>query len=454
MRATGILNFTAGEKNLLTFFVVAYLADCIFYMVHWSSIALEFPYTIGLVIHICLAGYSFRYLYQKQLYKNYNHLFAITYVLLVFLGMFRGLFAVDGYWGFKGWLLCTQCALSFVILFPLESPQINCSCLRAWNWYIFPVFILFFAWFTGGDFMALQIPIIIYFYILLFGLVIRNKWAVFIMLCGFVLTLMSFENRTGVIKAMGSLFLYSTLWLPAIFRKLSHIILHFVFYILPIVLLILGLTGTYNVFRGLKGEQPSEVVVSMSQPDDVENELEHELTADTRTFLYEDVIASAIIGDYMLFGRSVGRGNTLSGEFFADAELMTENERLMNEVQMLNIFTWMGLVGVVGYSLLFLQASCLGLFCSRNKYVPIVACAVAFHWALAWMEEAALFKITDLALFLMMGICYSPHFRRMSDFEFRLWFRSCFTSPNMLSAYDFLKKIRIYSIIKALGVNR
>ena len=426
-----------------------------YYMAAWSSIAiLKFPYTLGLLIHICLAGYSFKYLFQNHLLRNSCYLCSHLFILLVLVGMFRGIFAVDGYWGYKGWMLCSQSALTFIILYPFGSPSISSSCLRTWNWYIFPIFILFFAWFTGPDFIALQVPIIIYFYVLLHVLIIRNKWAVFIILCGFVFTLVSFENRTGVIKAMGSLFLCSTLVLPSILRKISNIVIHFSFYVLPIVLLVLGLTGTFNVFHGLKGDEPSEVVISMSKPDDINTELQHELTADTRTFLYEDVIASAIMGDYVLFGRSVGRGNTLSGEFFADAELMTENERLMNEVQMLNIFTWMGIVGVIAYSFLFLQASCLGVFRSRNKYVPVIACAVAFHWALAWMEETTMFKLTDLALFLMMGICYSPRFRRMSDMEFRIWFKSCFTPPSSLSAYDIFKRIKLYSIIKLLSVNK
>ncbi|GEM_PF-3571629 len=437
----------------MTFFVCAFIADCIYYTIDWSSIeTIKLPYAAGLSTHICLSGYSLKILFQKQLYRKFSYLSAHILLILVLIGMFRGLFAVDGYFGYKGWMLCSQCALSFVMLYAFGNPTTTCSCLRMWNWYVFPVFILFFAWVTEPDYIALQIPIIIYFYILFIGLTTHNKWAVFIILCGLVLTLVSIENRTGVIKAMGSLLMYSTLWLPAAFRKIANFVLHFFFYLLAIVLVILGLTGTFNVFHAFRGDTPSEITVNMSDPSEIDYEIQSELTADTRTFLYEDVIASAIVEDYVLFGRSVGRGNTLLSGAFADAEKLTGNERLMNEVQMLNIFTWMGIVGVIAYSLLYFQASCLGLFYSKNKYVPIIACAIAFHWALAWMEEAAMFKITDLALFLMMGICFSPQFRKMSDQEFRIWFRSCFTPGQDFSPYDILKRIKMYSVIKVFGI--
>ena len=385
-------------------FVCAFIADCIYYTIDWSSIeAIKLPYAAGLSTHICLSGYSLKILFQKQLYRKFSYLSAHILLILVLIGMFRGLFAVDGYFGYKGWMLCSQCALSFVMLYAFGNPTTTCSCLRMWNWYVFPVFILFFAWVTEPDYIALQIPIIIYFYILFIGLITHNKWAVFIILCGLVLTLVSIENRTGVIKAMGSLLMYSTLWLPAVFRKIANFVLHFFFYLLAIVLVILGLTGTFNVFHAFRGDTPSEITVNMSDPSEIDYEIQSELTADTRTFLYEDVIAS-------------------------------------------------GIVGIIAYSLLYFQASCLGLFCSKNKYVPIIACAIAFHWALAWMEEAAMFKITDLALFLMMGICFSPQFRKMSDQEFRIWFRSCFTPGQDFSPYDILKRIKMYSVIKVFGI--
>ena len=143
----------------------------------------------------------------------------------------------------------------------------------------------------------------------------------------------------------------------------------------------------------------------------------------------------------MLFGNSIGRGNTTT-LIWTDIEGL-ESERLMNEAHMLNIFTWTGILGIILYTIMYLQSSCLGLFCSKNRYVPLIACAVAFHWAMTWLEECPSFNPMDYALFLLLGICFSPKFRSMTDAEFRLWFLSCFSDPQKLSSFDALKILKL-----------
>ena len=438
-----------GKLTLTTVFLYAFLADCICVMVEQSSFQwLKLPYFIPLFIQILLAIFSFCYLFQHRNNLKLCYLTPIVVLILVSIGIFRGMFSVEGYWGYKGWLQCSLSALTFVLLFPLGNPSISGKVFQSWNQYMFPAFLLLGTWTMLPTSYVFQVPFTYNFYILLFSITINNRKARFIIICGLICTLIGYENRSGVLKTLMGIFLCATLWLPSIWRKITNVTLHFAFYLIPIVLLILGLTGTFNIFQDLSSEESTEITMRFSGNDDEGVVLKEDLTADTRTALYEEVIASAIMGDYVLFGNTIGRGNTHNGEWAQDIEGYDDSERLMNEAMMLNIFTWMGIIGIILYSLMYLQASCLGLFRSNNSYVPVIACAVAFHWAMSWMEEPTQFKPMDFSFFILLGICCSPRFRKMSDSDFRLWFKSCFASPQEVSAYDVYNRIKLIVVLK------
>ena len=434
------------KLNLTNIFVVAFLIDCICTMMHWyPNNVLDPPFVLIMPLKFLICGCSLWYYMKSECYRRPVFFSATLVLLLMLVGMFRGLFAVDGYWGYKGWVNCVLSAFSFVLIFPLGSPIIAGKILQFWNKYIFPAFLLFGLWALKSDAYPFQIPFIYYFYVLLFTIAISNRKARWIIIMGTLCTLIAIENRSAIIKTVVAISLCTTVYLIYDLRKVLHVFIHFFFYLIPIVLLVLGLTGTFNVFQDLAADEPATIIRYNDDPDE-QNEGGQDLTADTRTLLYIDVVLSAIEGDYVLFGNSIGRGNT-SSRIWYDVEEM-ENERLMNEAHMLNIFTWMGVVGVVLYTIMYLQASCLGIFRSRNKYVPIIACAVAFHWAMTWLEECPSFNPMDYALFLLLGICFSPKFRRMTDAEFKLWFRSCFADPHKFSAFDVLNILKIKLLLR------
>ncbi len=437
----------SGRLNMSSVFIYAFMADCIYIMTELSTVQwLRMPYTIPIVIQLVLAICSIWYFFKNKCYSKLCYLMPMLVLVLVLTGIVRGIFSVEGYWGYKGWLQCSLSALSFVLLFPLGSTSVSCKLLQSWNKYLFPVFILFCTWAMPPASYAFQVAIVYYFYLLLTCIGVSDKKAIFITVCGVASAFIGMENRSGVIKTLAGIMLCSTLWLPYVLRKITNITSHFTFYLLPICLLILGFTGTFNIFQALVNEESTEITTSFTGYDDDEEVINESLTADTRTFIYEEVFLSAIVGDYVMFGNTVGRGNTHNGEWTQDVEGLDDSERLMNEAGMLNIFTWMGLVGVILYTLMYLQASCLGLFCSNNQYVPIIASAVAFHWAMSWLEESTQFTPMDFSLFLLMGICCSPRFRKMSDTEFRLWFLACFSAPNKVSLYDICRLLKIKSL--------
>src|SRR5690606_8120152 len=125
---------------------------------------------------------------------------------------------------------------------------------------------------------------------------------------------------------------------------------------------------------------------------------EVDITADTRTFIYAEVLQSAAINHYWLFGRTPARGND-SYTFGAMAyELTHRNERVSNEVGLSNVFTWTGITGLFLYLLIYLRASFLAVNRSKNIYAKMLGVMVAFRWLYAWVEDVNNFSLNYFML--------------------------------------------------------
>jgi len=140
------------------------------------------------------------------------------------------------------------------------------------------------------------------------------------------------------------------------------------------------------------------------------------------------VINSAIEHNYVLFGRTPARGNDSAsfGAYTAEDLNTGKYERHSNEVCHPNVFTWLGLVGMVMYSLLYMRSSWLAVYRSRNIYVKLVGVYIAFRWLYGWIEDWNAFDIANLSLWMLMAIGFSTEFRSMSNAEFKRWVRSVF----------------------------
>ena len=145
------------------------------------------------------------------------------------------------------------------------------------------------------------------------------------------------------------------------------------------------------------------------------------LKADTRTFLYVEVIQSAQKYDYWLIGRTPARGNETFHFATESEEITGRPERIRNEVGVLNVFTWTGIVGVVLFFLLFYQASFLAVYRSNNIFIKLVGLFVAFRWVYSWVEDYQGFDMNNFVIWLMIGMCFSSAFRKMNNSEVKLW---------------------------------
>jgi len=192
-------------------------------------------------------------------------------------------------------------------------------------------------------------------------------------------------------------------------------------FLFPFILFTLAISGVFNVFKISEYISGNYHEVKLNSEGE---SITEDLTTDTRTFLYKDVLSTAFVYDSWLIGRSPARGNI--SEQFASSDLNGRGERSANEVAILNIFTWTGCVGVFFYLFIFYKATYLAINKSNNIFIKIVGLFIAFRWCYSWVEDVNNFTLNFFMLWIMIGICFSKTLRKMNDKEFEYWINSIF----------------------------
>lgn len=353
---------------------------------------------------------------EKQI-GQFDESYKTTWLFLIwaFIGAIRGFFEMEIVMDLR-WLMEGVQMLSlplFALYF--QKPEVVQRFERTWMKWGIIVFFAFIFWIAGVSRLYLG-PFLLFG---LFLLELPQKWMILFSFF-IVAILMQFSNRAGMMIAAVCLFSsvsYHFLHVTDKMVKIAHIVC----YILPIVLLVLGILGIFNIFSDLesnKGKYTTEVVV--------DGEIkEEDMSADTRTFIYEEVIVSAIDNGYVLCGRTPARGN--DDVFFAENRKgMRYGERFYNELCHPNIFTWLGLIGMILYSFIYLRASSLAVYHSNSLIMKILGVFVAFRWFFGWIEDMNTFNIWNVSLWMIIGMCMSPYFRQMSEKEMKKWLVDCF----------------------------
>ncbi|TBN18647.1 hypothetical protein EYD46_00855 [Hyunsoonleella pacifica] len=353
---------------------------------------------------------------KKRFYDTTNKRFdTIIFVFLIWniSAMVRGCFVAENYWEWKNLI-----TMSFVFLLPLTiyfstHREMVQSIFNMYMKYMLPAFFLFILVMNEVAYGVYLIPVS---FMLLFLPLLSQKWKIVMLAFTMIVILSSIEARSNVIKfviALGFGMLYYLR--PFVNEKILRITRLFLLG-LPFVLFTLAVSGTFNIFN-ISEYTEGEYTTNNTLGD------EEDLTADTRTELYVEVIGSAIKNEYVWFGRTYARGNdsVLFGEKIEALTGTGKFERYSNEVSLLNIFTWTGLIGVILYFIIFIRASYLALYKSKSWFMKIIAVYVCFRWTYAWVEDFSRFDLSYICLWILIGMCYSLSFRSMTDGEFKYW---------------------------------
>lgn len=383
---------------------------------------------------------------RKQLKWSFFLIYIwIIWALICFI---RGIFAIDIYWDAKN-LLGNSPALFLPILGILfASPLMTLSFLKHWNILFIVQILLIIAGIIGSGRTHFIMGPAYLLYASLFVILPERKWKIFIILL-LIVMLSDLGDRSQVIKAAIAIIIAIAVSIgKSILMKFLTRVFSMLLYPLALTLLYLGITGQYNIFDS--GDKSIDNVIIYVDGQTIEEE-KNSLSVDSRTFLYIDLLTSAITNDYLLFGRTPSRGYD-APLFFShmgtnDLEPGMRLERNKSEFCHPNILTWMGLVGVIIYALIFIHATILGLFFSHNIYTIYIAGFVSFNWFYGWIENILNFDMINIGQWILIGICLSPTFRSMDNSQFRLWFTSIF-DRNESTKYHKLQLLKLYLRVK------
>lgn len=404
------------NKQILNTFLICFLLVTIDSVNPWSDLVIGNTTFWWIIFVVMLVMVSL--LKKSYININYNKIIwpIKLYIFWNVVAIIRGIFVAENYWEWKGLMDRTMFFILPILVYISTNKFLVQKMVSLWLKYALPAFFIFLPFFSQSDAAGgYLIPIM---FLLLFFPALPSKWKVIVLFFTFMVFIAGLDARSSIIKYSVSFILGISFYLQRFIKTWMFKFAQAILIVLPLILLGLGLTGVFNVFKMDEYiNTDEEIIITKEGQDDIE------LTADTRTFLYVEVINSAIKNDYIFLGRTPARGydSEYFGDYMAEDLGTGKRERFASEVSILNIFTWTGLVGVLCYSLIFFQASVLAIYKSNNFFIKIVGIFVAFRWVYAFVEDFTNFDLSYIFLLMLIGMCYSKEFRAMNNSEFIVW---------------------------------
>lgn len=373
----------------------------------------------GISFLILIAFFLSRYYFFDK--KNEDNMLIVwLYLLWNIVCIIRGAVGAEIYWDWKALIGNGLGLVLPIVIFTATNKVVVQSLLSFYIKYGLPLFLLFALIINISAYGFYLMPIS--FLILYFPLLTKRQKIVLLVATAIVIV-GDLNARSNVVKfavpILILLFYYFKRYVSLKMMETVRISL----FIFPLLFFILGVTGIFNIFNiqeHLDGDYTAMGVDSHG------NMVEQNVIEDTRTFIYDEVLVSAVENNYWLLGRTPARGNDSESFGMYEAEYTGRYERSVNEIGLANIFTWTGVTGVILYSLIFLRASFLAVNRSRNIYSKMLGVYVAFRWLFSWIEDVNNFSINYFLLMVMIGICFSYSFRNMNDKEVLIWARGIF----------------------------
>ncbi len=394
----------------------------------WSDIQ------IGNTLIINALKFLILYVMIYEKYKNNIQLFSppygivAIYLIWAVIGIIRGCYVAENYWEWKNLMNSSLIVLLPFCVYTFYEPDILHRSLRLWYpWALF-AYVIFFYWQVHISQFYLG-PV--YFAICFLPIVPTLKWKIIFIILDILILTTNIENdRSQFVKAVA----VTVICCLCLFRKFIGqwiiCLSSFILFILPFVFLVLGLTGEYNVFEDTSDKYEGQYVSEQYKEGSF---TEYDISTDTRTFIYSEVISSAINNEYVTFGRTPARGNDTEVFYYVADEMQAthaveniKHERPKNEVGFPNIFTWLGIVGLILYLGIYLTAAIYGLFKSKNFYVKMCGLMTSFNFFFSWVENTTIFDILNITYWIFISICLSKKYREMNDDEFKTWFKTIF----------------------------
>ena len=361
------------------------------------------------------------FIYKKYYFHPSNkkdYLIITLYLFWFLIGVIRGIFVAEDYWDWKN-LFTGVFSLSLpLFVYVFSVPKILKITLSYWFKYALPLFFIFVFFLNTGAYHFYLGPVLV---IACFLPILRKKWQIIFLGLLLMMIFVNFGARSQIIKSFAAIFM-SVAYLFGKYLSVKILkITHWFLYIIPVLLIGLGLSGVFNIF-----EDFSKFAEQKVSGKNLSEKKYNEVSADTRTFIYIEIIESALKNNYVVFGRTPARGNdsVYFGEAIAEDLKNNKYERHSNEVCFPNVFTWLGIIGMLLYCFIYLKSSYLALYKSRNIFLKLIGVYISFRFLYGWIEDTNLFDIANISLWMFIAMGFSEPFRKMNNQEFIGWIKS------------------------------
>jgi len=373
---------------------------------------------------------SKRFFYKK---KFQNLKVVQWYLLWNIFCILRGMVIAETYWDWKGLIGNAMALLIPIVAYSATNKMILQSILSIYIKYCLLIFFFFSFFIATGAFGFYLVPIS---FLMMFFPVLKLRWKLLVLAFTLLVLVVDLDARSNVIKFGIPIILLLVYFLRKIISVWFIEFLRKLFILMPLILFILAISGVFNIFKMddyIKGN------FEEAKRDVNGQVVKSNLKEDTRTFLYIEVLNTANIYHSWWFGRSPARGNI--SESFGSQDMNNRGERLGNEVAILNIFTWTGIVGVILYFFVLYKASYVAINDSNNIFSKMMGLFIAFRWAYAWIEDINYFTLTTFLLWLSIGFCFSKSFRSMSNRDIKYWVWGIFNVQYNINVNEAKKKL-------------
>lgn len=346
------------------------------------------------------------------------------YFIWLCICVLRGIFVAGNYMEYKFLMTGTISCMVPVVVYLFDDPKRTSKLLHSW-YKASIVLMILFAWKLKFNQSYLAPYLLLFCF---FSLIESKKKKYLLLVLSALYITDQLDARSQIIK--GSIALLIGLYICFFHKYRPRLmkICHFLGYFSVILLFSYVLTDAVGVMSGKMTATDAEI----------NNDARTVNEKDTRSLLIVDVVESSLKNNYALIGHTPARGfeirssSALFYGLYDDESVFNKNERHKNEMVLTNIYTWLGLIGLFLYSMFYFRASYLAVYKSKNKYLPLLGCYMAFRWSYGWIEDVNNFYIQDVSLWIMIAICLSYKFRNMSNQDFVDWINSLVSNKRYL----------------------
>jgi hypothetical protein len=191
-----------------------------------------------------------------------------------------------------------------------------------------------------------------------------------------------------------------------------------VLFVLPLVFLILGVTGIFNIFK-IDVKESDYVLKYGTQ--------EQSMLDDTRTGIYKDVLGGIADKNAYIFGLgATGKVKTSLIEV-DDFYFALKKGRESSESGMLNYIQWGGFFGFLSYYMLFAAAAYYAIFKSNNWFMRSLGLWISYKAMFSFIADDQNAQIMYFMVIVAIGVCLNRDFRQMTNKEMKLYLNRILT---------------------------